>query len=444
MNISRENVDALNAVITLNIEKADYEPKVEAAIKNYAKRVNIPGFRPGKAPVAMVKKQVGKALLAEEVNKIFDETLNNYIKENKLNIVGQPLPAEGQEAIDFDKEVNDITFKFAIGLAPEIKIDLAKVEVPYYTIEVTDEDVDLQIKSLTQRFGTNEKVDVVGEKSMVKGSVKQEGAFSNESAIISTSVIKDDAEKAKFVGKKVGDVVSFDIKKAYPNDTEISYILGISKEDAANVKGEYEFTIAEVTEFKEAELNQEIFDQVYGKDVVKSLDEFKAKTRETLAEQFTMQQDNLFGYKLRKALVKNTKMELPEEFMKRWLTVINKDNKNFTEEVLKNEFPDLLDEYRWTEIRHTIAESNELKVNDQNILDYAKKSAKMQFAQYGITNVPEDALVRYAQSLISDKEHNEQIFMGALNDVVVEFAKTKVKMTQKTTKRADFGKLYED
>jgi len=242
MNISRENVDALNAVITLNIEKNDYEAKTEAAIKNYAKRVNIPGFRPGKAPIAMIKKQVGKAILAEEVNKIIDESINNYIKDNKINIVGQPLPAEGQEPIDFDKEVSDITFKFAVGLAPEINIDLTKISVPYYTIEISDEDVDLQVKSLTQRFGTNEKVDVISENSVVKGSVKQEGAFSNESSIISIKVIKDDAEKAKFVGKKVGEVVSFDIKKAYPNDTEISYVLGISKEEAANVKGEYEFT----------------------------------------------------------------------------------------------------------------------------------------------------------------------------------------------------------
>lgn len=444
MNISRENVDALNAVITLNIEKNDYEAKTEAAIKNYAKRVNIPGFRPGKAPIAMVKKQVGKAILAEEVNKIIDESINNYIKDNKINIVGQPLPAEGQEPIDFDKEVSDITFKFAVGLAPEINIDLTKISVPYYTIEISDEDVDLQVKSLTQRFGTNEKVDVISENSVVKGSVKQEGAFSNESSIISIKVIKDDAEKAKFVGKKVGEVVSFDIKKAYPNDTEISYVLGISKEEAANVKGEYEFTINEVTEFKDAELNQEIFDQVYGKDNVKSLDEFKAKTRETIAEQFAVQQDNLFGHLLRKQLIKDTKLELPEAFMKRWLTLINKDNKNFTAEVLENEFPQLLDEYRWTEIRQSLAEKNELKLDDKDILGYAKKVAKMQFAQYGLTNIPEESLANYATSLINDKEQRESIFMGALNEKVVLFAKDKVKLSQKTTKRADFAKLYED
>lgn len=444
MNISRENVDALNAVITLKVEKADYEPKVEAALKNYAKKVNIPGFRPGKAPVAMVKRQVGKAILAEEVNKLFDETINNYIKDNNINVVGQPLPAEGQDPIDFDKEVGDITFKFDMGIAPKPEVDLAKVSVPYYTIEISDEDVDLQIKNLTQRFGTNETVDTVGEKSMVKGSVKQEGAFSNESTVISTSVIKDDAEKAKFVGKKVGDVVKVDLKKAYPNDTEISYILSISKEDAAKVAGEYEFTITEVTEFKDAELNQDIFDQVYGKDAVKSLDEFKAKTKEQLAEQFAVQQDYLFAHQLRKALIAEAKIELPEAFMKRWLTVVNHDNKNFTAEVLENEFPQLLDEYRWTELRQAIAEANNVKISDKEIVEYAKKTAKAQFAQYGMTNIPEAALENYAGSMLKDNEQREQMVMGAINDAVVAVAKGKVKLEQKTTTRADFGKLFED
>ena len=444
MNISRENVDALNAVITLKVEKADYEPKVEAALKNYAKKVNIPGFRPGKAPIAMVKKQVGKAILAEEVNKLFDETINNYIKDNNINVVGQPLPAEGQEPIDFDKEVGDITFKFDMGIAPKPSVELEKTEVPYYTIEVSDEDVDLQIKTLTQRFGTNETVEVVGEKSMIKGSVKQEGAFSNESTVISTSVIKDEAEKAKFVGKKVGDVVKVDLKKAYPNDTEISYILSISKEDAAKVEGEYEFTITEVTEFKDAELNQDIFDQVYGKDAVKSLDEFKAKTKEDLAEQFTVQQDYLFAHKLRKALIAKANIELPEAFMKRWLTVVNHDNKNFTAEVLENEFPQLLDEYRWTELRQSIAEANGVKISDKEVIAYAKKAAKAQFAQYGMTNIPEEALENYAGSLLKDNEQREQMVMGAINEAVVAVAKEKVKLEQKTTTRAEFGKLFED
>lgn len=442
MNISRENVDALNAVLTLNIEKADYEAKVDETLKSYCKKVNMPGFRPGHVPASLVKKQYGKAILAEEVNKLIDESINNYVKENNLNIVGQPLPSEGQDPIDFDKEVNDITYKFDLGLVEKIDVKLDKVEVPYYTIEISDEDVDRYIKSTTQRFGSNETVETVGEKSMVKGAIK--GAYNNDNAVISTSVMKDDAEKAKFVGKKAGDVVKFDIKKTYPNDTEISYLLNISKEEAANVNGEYEFTITEITEFKDPELTQEIFDQVYGKDVVKSLDEFKAKAKEQIAEQYAVQSDYLFAHNLRKTLVAKNKIDLPEAFMKRWLTVVNRDNKNFTAEVLDKEFPELCDEYRWTEIRQSISEANNLKLTEQAIMDYAKKSAKAQFAQYGMMNIPEEYLENYAQSILKDNQQREQMIMGAVNESVVAFAKTKVKLNQKTTKAADFGKLFED
>ncbi|MCQ2204171.1 MAG: trigger factor [Bacteroidales bacterium] len=444
MNISRENVDALNAVITLNIEQADYEAKVAEAIKSYAKKVNIPGFRPGKAPVSLVKKQVGKAILAEEVNKIIDEALNNYIKDNNLNLVGQPLPSEGQEPIDFDKEVTNITYKFDLGLAPKVEIDLSKVEVPYYTIEISDEDVDMQAKSLTSRFGSQENVEKVGDKSMVKGSVKQEGGFSNDSAVMSTSVIKDEAEKAKFTGKKVGDVVKFDLKKAYPNDVEISYMLGISKEEAANVAGEYEFTITEITEFKDPELTQEIFDKVLGEGQVKSAEEFKAKVKELISEQFEVQQNYLFGHMLRKTLVAQNQMELPEAFMKRWLTAVNHDNKAFTPDVLEKEFPQLLDEYRWTDIRQSISEANGIKINEKDVMNYAMQAAKSQFAQYGMTNIPDEYLSNYAQSLLKDAEQREQMVMGAINETVVAFAKTKVKLVQKTTNRKDFGKLFED
>lgn len=444
MNISRENVDALNAVITLKIEQADYASQVENAIKSYAKRVNMPGFRPGKAPVALIKKQVGKAIMAEEVNKIMDEKLSNYIKDEKLNIVGQPLPAEGQEPIDFDKEVTDITFKFAVGLIPDFKVDLSKISVPYYTIELTDKEIDKRISTYAQQFGSNEKVEAVGEKSVIKGSIKQDGAFSYENAIVSLSVIKDDAEKAKFVGKKVGDVISFDLKKAYPNDIEISYILGISKEDAATVNGNYDITIAEITEYKEAEINQDLFDRVWGKDAVKSADEFRAKTREALEYENTDFQETLFAHTFRKELVKTIKIDLPEEFMKRWLTVINKDNKNFTTDVLTNEFPQLLDEYRWSEIRQKIVEDNELKLNDDDILGYAKRIAKSQFMQYGINNVPGDALTNYAQSFFKDHEQRERIFMGALDRKVAAFAKDKVKLDQKTKTLDEASKLFED
>lgn len=442
MNISRENVDALNAVITLNIEKADYEPKVEAALKNYAKKANVPGFRPGKAPVAMLRKQVGKALLADEVNKLIDEAINNYIKENDLNLVGQPLPVEGQAPIDFDQEVNDITLKFDLGIVPAIEINLEKVKVENYTIEVADADVEAQIKMSTQRYGKQETVEVVGEKSMIKGSVK--GEFSKDDTVISASVMKDKKEQKKFIGKKVGDTVKFDIRKNFPNDTEISYILGISKEEAENVKGDYEFTISEITDFKEAELTQEVFDGVYGKDQVKSVEEFKAKAKEEVEAINTLQSDALFAHKLRKALIAAAKVEIPEAFLKRWVAFVNADNKEFNAEELEKEMPEIIEEFRWTEIRQTISKANDIKIKNEDIIAYAVKNAKAQFAQYGMTSVPEQYLNSYAQNMLQDKEQREHCFIGAMNDAVIAFAKTKVKLSNKSCKRADLGKLFED
>ena len=445
MNISRENVDELTAIITLKIEKADYAEREEAALKKYAKHANVPGFRPGKAPIALIKRQFGKAVLADEVNNLIGETLSKYIEDNKLNIALQPLPAEGQEPIDFDKEVNDITFKFEVGLLPEINVDLEKISIPNYTIEVTDKDVEAQIKNLIAHLGTNEKVETIGEKSMIKGSIKQEGAFSNENAVISTTVIKDEAEKAKFIGKKVGDVVAFDIKKAYPNETEISYILSISKEEAANVKGDYTFTISEITEYKEAELNQTTFDQVFGKDTVKTVDEFKAKARESLVEYNKLIEEDIFTFTTRKELIKAVGLKVPEKFVKRWVKQNAIENKRpITDEEIEKEFPKIIDDFSWTEISRSIAEKNEIKVNNDDILAFAKKATKIQFLQYGfnINNIPANLIEEYAVKQLQDKNQEHSIVTNAVSNKIVSFIKEKAKLHNESIKRDDIAKIY--
>ena len=265
MNVSKENIDELNAVLTIEFEKADYEPKVEKAVKEYSKKVAIKGFRPGHAPAGMVKKMYGKSILVDTIDKMVGEELDNYIKSNNLDILGQPLPNEKQEPIDFDKEIDKVTFKFDLGLSPEVNVAIDKtLTVPSYQIEVSDKNIDDQVNNICGRYGKHVTVDAAAESSLLKG-VATFGEFKNEKAIISVTVIKDEAEKAKFIGKKAGETVEFDLRKAYPDDAEISYILGITKEQAAEIPAGSvaTFVINEVSDFKNAELGKELFDKVF-------------------------------------------------------------------------------------------------------------------------------------------------------------------------------------
>lgn len=442
MNISKENIDALNAVVTIDLAKADYEPKVEEALKNYRKKASMPGFRPGHVPANMIKKMYGKSALVDEVNKLIGETLNKYIADNKIDILGEPLPSEKMEPIDFDKEQDNLQFKFDLGLAPEIKLELNdKLKVVYYNVDITDQMVDDQVKMVTSRFGKNEIVETVGTDSLLKGSI--EGAFNNESAVMSTKVIKDETEKAKFVGKKIGDTVKFDIKKAFPNDTELSYLLNISKEEAANVEGEYTLTIKEITEFKDAELTQEIFDQVYGEGTVKSIEEFKAKTKEALASTNAIEEDYRFSLDLKKTILEKLKIELPEAFLKRWLEIVNRGNDKFTPDVLENEFPHFVEDLKWQVVSNNIVKSNNLKIDAEAIKTFAKKTARMQFMQYGLTSVPENYVDNYAENILKNEEQRQHITEGAINDIVIGFVKGKIKLDNKTISRDEFNKLFE-
>lgn len=442
MNISKENIDALNAVVTIEVEKSDIEPRVEEVLKNYRKKASIPGFRPGHVPAGMIKKMYGTSALADEMNKLVGETLDKYITENDINVLGQPLPSEKMEPIDFDKEQDKYEFKFDLGIAPAFDLELNdKLKFTYYKLEITDEALDQQVKAVTSRFGKHEQVEAVGEHSMVKCSVI--GEYSNEDAVISATVMKDDAEKAKLLGKKVGEEVSFDIRKAFPNDTEISYILGVSKEDAANAKGDYKFTIKEITDFKDPELTQELFDQIYGKDSVKTVDEFKARVKADVEKLNSVEENYRFGLDVKKAILDKLSLELPEAFLKRWLTLVNRENDKFTPDTLEAEFPTFVDDLKWQVVKNSIMKANDLKLDNDAMVTYAKEMARMQFAQYGMTTIPEDYIEGYAKNLVEKKEEREHIVEGAVNNIVCEFIKSKTKITEKKISRDEFMKLFE-
>ena len=445
MNISKENVDELNVVLTLTIDKADYEPKVEESLKNYRKKVSMPGFRQGHVPAGLVKKMYGKQVLADEINKLMGESLQTYIKDNNLDIVGEPLPSEGQEPIDFDKEIDSISYKFDLGLKPAVELELNdKVKVPAYTIEISDKDVDSYIHDNVARLAQKVDAAKVGVDSFVEGALEQAEGFKAKNAYIGVRQIKDEAEAKKIKGAKVGDVVNIDLRKAFVEDSFISYILGITAEEAAKVNGEYALTINKISEYKDPELDQKVFDQILGEGVVSNVDDFKAKMKERIASNNALEEEYRFMLDLRETLLKSLKLSLPEAFLRRWLTAVNVGNKEFSQEVLDKEFPNFLEDLKWQVVKNAILKKNDIKITPDDVLAFAKKSIKAQFAQYGIANIPEDKLEAYAQSQIREnKEQYEHMVEGASNDVVVKFAKEHVKLDSKNVKRDAFNKLFE-
>lgn len=443
MNISKENIDALNAVLTIEFEKADYQPKIDKATKDYGKRVALKGFRPGHAPVQMIKKMYGTQIAVDVINKTVGEALTNYIQENKIDLLGEPLPNEKQEPIDFDKELDKLTFRFDLGIAPELDLNIDdKVVVPAYTITVDDKAVDDQVNNICQRYGRHESVEAVGEDSLVKG-VLVVGDITNDKCVASISLIKDEAEKKNFVGKKVGETISFDIRKTFVENREIAYMLGIKEDEAAAVNGEAHLTLTEVTDYKKAELNQDLFDQVYGKDAIKDEAAFRAKVKETLAKANAMSEDYRFSVDVRNTLMGMVSFDLPEAFLKRWLTVVNKDNDKFTPDVLTNEFPKFLEDLKWQVVKNNVIRKNEIKIEREDILGYAKKVTKAQFMQYGISDIPEEQLTQYASSLMQKEDQRSHLLDGAAEDKVVEFVKGKAKVESKTVSQDEFNKLFE-
>jgi trigger factor len=452
MNIVRENIDELNAIIKLVIDKNDYETRVGEVLKSYQKKAQMPGFRPGKVPAGLIKKMYGTAALVDEINKLVSESLSDYLTENKLNILGEPLPSESQQTIDFDKQ-DSFEFAFDIALNPEIEVKLTKKEkVPYYAIKVTDEMLDGQIKSMTGRFGTNEKVEKVGDESLVKGDFVQvddegndvENGIVAEDAVMSVSIFKNQAEKKKLLGKSLDSTVVFDPKKAFPNDTEISYLLKITKEQAAEVSGKFRFTIKEITEFIEPELNQELFDKLFGPGVVTSKEEMDAKVKENIEKSLSMESDYRFTMDAREKLSGKIDIALPEAFLKRWMKATSKAENKITDEEIDKDMPKFLEDLKWQLIKNELIRSNDIKVEEQDMIEFAKKSARLQFMQYGLSNLPDEHIESYAMDMLKNQDQGRRFAEGAITEKVMEFIKEAVKIEEKEVTRDEFNKLFDN
>lgn len=450
MNITREQINDLNGVIRVNIEKSDYESKVEKALKEYRKKANMPGFRPGMVPLGLIKKMYGKAALAEEVNTILTQELSKYLVDEKLNILGEPLPNDDkQKEIDWDNDT-DFEFIFDIGFAPESKVSLDKrSKFAQYSVTVTDEMIDEQVKAYANRFGENKSTDIVEETGTLRGNITQLDADGNEAengikvemALISIDVIKDEEIKKSFVGKKIDDEVVFDIKKAYPNNVEISYLLNIEKEAAENVDGNFKITIKEINTFVPAEVNADLFKNIYGDDTeIADEKTFREKVAAEISEAFRSSIEYKFATDTREQLVSKTKMEFPVEFLKRWLKATNKD---ITDEQIEAEFEMFLTDLKWQIIKEEIIKENELKVEENEVMDLAKEVAAAQFRQYGMFNVPDEHLDGFAKQMLSKKEDVNRLYNKKMEDKIMEVIKSKVNVEEKAVSREEFEKLFE-
>ena len=450
MNISLENIDKVSAVLTIKVEKADYADRVEKALKDYRRKASLPGFRPGQVPMGLLRKRFGKDITAEEVNKLLGEKLYAYIKDNNLNVLGEPLPSEDrQQDIDFDT-MDEFSFAFDIALAPEINVELSGDDtVDYYDIQVDDKMVDGQVKMYAQRAGSYEKVDSYEQKDMVKGLLAEldengntkEGGVQVENAVLLPEYMKNDEQKAIFNGCKVNDVLVFNPYKAYDgHDVEIASLLKIKKEDVPAMQSDFSYQVQEITRFKEAELNQELFDQVFGKDTVKSEEEFRNKIKEILAEQFAADSDYKFILDLRTYLTdKVGKLEYPDAFLKRFMRVSNASK---GEKFVEDNYEKSIEELTWHLIKEQLVKAYDIKVEKDDLMATAKNITKIQFAQYGMINVPESVLENYANEMLKKQDQVESLLNRSVENKLAVALKNVVKLNHKEISVEDFNKMF--
>lgn len=449
MNIVRKDHDSVNASITISIEKADYSEKVEKTLRDYRKKANIPGFRPGMVPMGLLKKMYGKSILADEINKMLSDELYKYIRENNINILGEPLPnEEEQKEIDFNTQ-EDFEFSFDLGLAPEFEVELNKKDkVKFYHIAASEEMVNNQVKSYTGRYGKYVQEETVEEKDMVKGlivelengQVKEDGIQVSD-AVLTPAYMKDDASKNSFVGAKVGDQVTFNPKTAFENEAEIASLLKVKKEEIAELTSDFLFTIESNTRYHEAEVNQELFDKVYGDGVVTTEEEFIAKIKATIEDQLQQDSNYKFGIDAREALIKKyNDLVFPDAFLKRWLLMTNKE---LTADKIEEDYPKMIADLKWQLIKDKIARANSIQVENEDVQAYGRQVARAQFAQYGMTGLDDAILDNYAKDMFKNEEQLRNIIDRVAENKVVDVIKNTVKLDTKEVSIEEFNKMFE-
>ena len=449
MNIVRKDLDQSNAMVTLSIEKVDYAEKVDKTLRDYRKKANIPGFRPGMVPVGLVKKMYGKAVLAEEINKLVSEGLYGYIRENNINTLGEPLPNQTeQKQIDFETQ-EVFEFVFDLGIAPEFEVELTKKDkVAFYNIAVSEEMIDNQVKSYTGRYGKYIQEDSVEEKDMLKGElleiadgkVNEEG-LKIQDATMTIAYMKDADQKALFAGAKKGDLITFNPAKAYVEEAEISSLLKISKDEAKTIDADFQLKIESITRYHESEIDQDLFDKVYGEGVVSSVEEFRTKIKENIQENLTSDSEYKFGVDAQEMLIaKYNSLPFPDAFLKRWVL---SSNENLTAEKLDEDYSKMIADLTWHLVKDKLAKANDVKVEKEDVEEFAKKMAKAQFAQYGMIGMDDEIIANYAKDMLKKEDTLKNIVDKVAEEKVFAVVKGAVKLETKEVSIDEFNKMFE-
>ena len=448
MNITFEAPDKINGLMTITLESADYQPEVDKTLKDYRKRANIPGFRPGQAPMGMIKRQFGTSVKVDAVNKILGEKLYDYVRENKIQMLGEPLPSEQQEALDFESD-QPLTFKFDIAVAPEFEAKLsAKDKVDYYNITVDDKMIDQQVEMYQSRAGQYEKVEQFDaeQRDMLKGDLREvDGSIEVADAVLMPQYMKVEDQKKLFDGCKLGDIITWNPRKAYPeSDVEVSSLLKIQKEDVKDHEGDFTFQITEISRFVKAELNQALFDQTFGEGTVKGEKEFREKIAAIISQQFKADADYKFLLDVRAHMEKKVgKLEFPEAILKRVMKNNNKDRKDVEEFVEKN-FEASIKELGWHLIKEQLVAAQGIQIDDNDLKQVAKEAARAQFAQYGMSNVPDEYLDNYAQEMLKKRENADGLVDRAVDVKLTAALKNVVKLNEKDITLEDFQKMLQE
>lgn len=449
MNISFEKTGNVSAVLTLKMEKSDYESKVKDTLKTYSRKAQMPGFRPGKVPFGLIQKMYGAQAKAEEVNKLLNESLFNYIKENKVNMLGEPLSSEQQTMQDIEKQ-DDFEFIFDIALAPEFTVELsADDHVDFYDIEITDDQINEQVKNIAQRSGHSEDVENYENNDILRGVLAEldengqpkEGGLVVEKVSLMPTYFKNDDQKKIFEGAKKNDVLTFNPSKAYEgSETEVASLLKVKKEEVASYTGEFSFQVDEISRYVAAEVNQELFDNVFGKDNVKSEEEFRNKIKENIEKQHVADSDYKFLLDLRAYMEQKVgELEFPTELLKKIMKANNKDK---GEEFVEKNFDKSIEELKWHLIKEQLVEKHGIKVDDKELKETAVQAARFQFAQYGMTDIPEEYLEQYATEMLKKREQVNALVERCIDTKLIEAVKSVVTLDHKNISVEDFSKMF--
>lgn len=436
MNITREQVDALNAIVKVAVAKEDYTEKVEKVLADYKKNASIPGFRKGAVPMSLIKKQYEKAVMADEVNKLLQESLNNYLVEEKLDILGNPLPKVTE---DFSWDAEELTFEFELGLAPDFKVDLsAKNSIIDYKIIADEALLDEQVERIQKQYGKLIPQEVVAEGNEVKGTFVNEEKGINNTTVVTSDIFKDKKAAKALVGKKIGDVVTFETKGLFDDDHKLMDYLKVNHDDVHGLDVEVQFTIEGIDAVEKAELNQELFDKLFGEGAVTSVEDLKAKIKEDAEAQFAQQADQKFLNDVTDFLIESTKFDLPAEFLKRWIQTVGETP--LTPEQAEEEYAKSEKGLRYQLIENKVIAENDLQIQFEELKDFTSGLIKRQMAQFGQLNPSDEEVDGIVARVLSNQDEIKRVSDQVMSQKMLSLFKDKVKAKVKEVNYQDFIK----